>query len=158
MIAERIENWAQLFGGPVWTRAFEYLSELSPEVAEGEVKLDGEDIFSRVMSYPTKEREEAVLESHREYIDIQMALIDSERIEWFPRDGLEVKTPYDADKDVIFYHHPGQAPASVDVAPGVFVVLLPDDAHMPQLKTAGDSGHVKKVVVKVRAARIEGTQ
>jgi YhcH/YjgK/YiaL family protein len=70
---------------------------------------------------------------------------------WFPVAGLEVKTPYDPEKDVEFYHRPGAGPARVNVSPGTFVVLFPWDAHMPQLAVEGVPTTVKKVVVKIRA-------
>lgn len=151
MIVQRLENWKRVFSGEAWRRAFEALEGFSADSPEGEIEIQGREIFARVMSYPTRSPKEAVLESHRRYIDIQMSLAGSERIDWFPPEGLEVKTPYDEAKDVVFYQPPGPAPAGVDVFPRTFVVLFPEDPHMPQLMTGAQPETVKKVVIKLQA-------
>jgi YhcH/YjgK/YiaL family protein len=102
------------------------------------------------MTYQTCLPEESVLETHDKYIDIQMSLMNSEAIDWFPRHVLEVRVPYDPDLDRTFYHRPEMAPVRINNFPGFFTVLHPDDAHMPKLMTAGKPELVKKVVVKVR--------
>jgi YhcH/YjgK/YiaL family protein len=107
------------------------------------------------MSYPTRFPEDAVLEAHQKYVDIQTSLAAAEGIEWFPLDTLEVKTPYEATKDVALYHRPRPGPARVDVYPGIFVALFPHDAHMPQLIVDNAPGHVKKVVVKINVALLK---
>lgn len=155
MIADRLDNWRASFSGPVWSRAFEALAALGPDSPEGETRLDGDDLILRVMGYTTRPPEQAVLETHRVYIDIQTTLAGSERIDWFPAAGLEVAEPYDPQKDVTFYRRPGPAPAHVDVFPGTFAVLLPGDAHMPQLMTGSRPEAIRKAVVKVRAGLVQ---
>lgn len=149
MIIDRIENWRERWTGPTWNKVFEALEQLGLDTPEGETILQDDEMIMRVMSYATRGPDEAVLETHRKYIDIQMALDGSERIDWFPATGLEVKTPYNEQKDAVYYRRPGTAPAHVDVFPGTFAVLFPTDAHMPQLMTGPEPGHVKKVVIKL---------
>ena len=93
MIAGTLDNWKQHLAGPVWEKVFDYLASLSPDSPEEKTVLDGDKLFGIVMSYPTREVDDAVLETHEKYIDVQMALVDTEAIDWFPRAGLEVKTP-----------------------------------------------------------------
>lgn len=152
MIVDTLQNWQQNFSEPIWCQAFEFLQGLTADSVDGDYPLQGEDLFGRVMSYHTRtpDADDAVLEAHREYVDIQTTLSAPEGIDWFPRSSLEVKTPYDAEKDVEFYHRPGPAPAHVNVYPGFFAVLFPEDAHMPQLIVNGQSQLIKKAVVKVR--------
>jgi YhcH/YjgK/YiaL family protein len=154
MIVDRIENWRRYFDGPGWRLAFEFLEKVSAESEEIEIELDGRNVFTRVMSYPTQGPEGAKLEAHRTYVDIQMALVESEGIDWFPRDSLDLKTPYNEEKDVEYYHRPGPAPARVNVFPGTFVALFPEDAHMPKQITGDSSVTVKKVVAKVRLDQV----
>ena len=149
MIVGRIANWRQHLPENPWAKAFDFLSKLGPDSPDGETLIDGKDILARVMSYETKTHDQAVLESHRHYIDIQMTLSGSEGIEWIPAEGLRVKDPYDDAKDVTFYHAGGAAPARVDVHPGTFVVLYPEDAHMPQLIVGPEPKRIKKVVIKL---------
>ncbi|MCL5269957.1 MAG: YhcH/YjgK/YiaL family protein [bacterium] len=158
MIIDRLDNWRNVFAGPIWETVFTALESLGPESPEGETPLRGDDIFMRVMSYMTRPHDEAVLEAHRQYIDIQAALAGGERIEWHPAAGLEVKTPYDAHKDAVFFRPPAPAPAGVNVFPGTFAVLFPGDAHMPQLLTGARPEQVRKVVIKLRASLVRHIQ
>ena len=121
------------------------------ENSEEETKIDGDRLFARVMSYATRDEtsSDAVLEAHRRYVDIQMAMIGGERIAWYPTSSLNAKTAYDHEKDVQFFDYERPANVQVSVFPGTFVCLFPQDAHMPQLKTDGRGGDVKKVVVKI---------
>ena len=156
MIVGRMEHWRERLNGAAWTRAFEALERLNAQSPEGKAALGEDGMYLNVMSYSTRSPEsaDAVLESHRLMADIQMALAGSERIDWFPAESLAIKTPYDPAKDAQFYDRPSPAPASIDVEPGTFVILFPEDAHMPQLVTGRGDGHVKKVVVKVPLAAL----
>ena len=151
MIVDHISNWREYAFGPAWEHAFKFLEELDPEAEEGEFPIDGKKIFARVMSYSTKNEtdKDAVLEAHRKYVDIQMALKKSERIAWYPLHALEPKEPYSEAKDVQFFRYTRSADVQLSVYPGTFVCLLPQDAHMPQLKTGSGLETVKKVVVKI---------
>jgi YhcH/YjgK/YiaL family protein len=157
MIVGRLEHWHERLRGSVWRAVFAALERLDETSPEGKSQIDHDDIYLSVMSYATRrpEAEDAVLESHRQYLDVQMVLSGSERIDWFPAESLTIKTPYDPARDARFYNRPGPAPASVDVHPGTFVVLYPEDAHMPQLITAAGHAHVKKVVVKVKLSKFQ---
>jgi YhcH/YjgK/YiaL family protein len=149
MIADKLENWSIYFSGADWKMVADFLASLHEGTPEGEYPLKGKEIFARVMSYETREADEARLEGHRSYIDIQSVLNGAEGIAWYPTGNLEIVEAYDAEKDVEFYHSPVQFPARVDVRPGYFVALFPHDAHMPQLRVSGMPSWVKKVVVKV---------
>jgi len=150
MIFDQISNWELYPLGPAWAKAFEFLNGLSPDAEEKKYPLDGEDIFGRVMSYDTRPTEEAKLEAHMQYVDIQATLAGVEAMEIFPTHQPEIQSPYDETKDVIFFKHTPDAAARIVVQPGWFVVFFPDDAHMPQLQAGEKPERIKKVVVKVR--------
>jgi len=149
MIIDLLANASQYPMGPGWEKAFDFLANLDANAEEGEYPIDGTKVFARIMSYHTRTEAEAVLETHEKYADIQTTLIGSEGIRWIPSKHLEIKAPYDTEKDVTFYQHPDTLPARVDNLPGWFTFLLPQDAHMPQLIVGNASQTVKKVVVKV---------
>jgi len=155
MIVDSMERWGRYFDGPAWEAVAEFLGSLTPETPEGEYRLQGGEIFARVMSYGTRAVAEGALEAHRTYLDVQAVLCGAEGIAWHPAGGLEVRQAYDAAGDVEFYHTPELLPARVEVFPGTFVALFPEDAHMPQLQVAGMPGQVKKVVVKVPVSLAE---
>ncbi len=156
MIVDTLPNWEKYFAsnvtapGSPWRVAFEYLSALRPDSEEcGMTPLLGDQVMARVMSYPTAPADEKVLEAHDRYVDIQMSLVGSEGIGWYPREGLAVSTPYDPETDAVFFECPENAVVQVNNVPGLFAVLFPQDAHMPGLHAADGAGTVKKVVVKI---------
>ncbi len=150
MIIDRLENWPLYPLGSAWQKAFEFLATLSPESEEKKYTLQGDDIFAMVMSYETQAPETAILESHQKYVDIQAVLVGAERFECASRKGLEVETPYDSKKDVVFYQAASPRPVKVDLFPGTFILLYPEDAHMPTLMVNDQTEHVKKVVIKIK--------
>ncbi len=150
MIIDKLKNWENYHFGPKWKCAFEFLNSLTSESDEKKYDIQGEDIFAQVMSYETRRPDAAILESHRKYVDIQAVLIGSERIECFSRDDLVVQTPYDEFKDFELYKRACPGQIYVDVFPGTFVMLFPQDAHMPALITGEKSELIKKVVVKIK--------
>ncbi len=156
MMIDTIDHGRSCALGPAWELALDFITSLGPTSEEGEFELDGRDVFARVMSYRTKEAEEAVLESHHEYVDIQAVLEGGEGLAWCSTLGLTVTTPYNPETDVVFYRPPAHMPARVDMLPGIVVVLYPRDAHMPSLRLAGQPETVRKVVVKVRASLVLG--
>ncbi len=151
MIIDRLQNWHMYELGSAWRAAFEFLETLTEETADGRYELRGDEIFAIVMSYETRGADEAILEAHRRYVDIQTVLDGREGFAWFPVPSLTVDQPYDAEKDVEFYSRLEAAPARVDISPTLFVALFPEDAHMPTLMVGDQRKTIKKVVVKIRA-------
>ena len=154
MIIDKLENWPLYPFGSAWQTAFEFLATLTPESEEKKYTLQGDDIFAMVMSYQTQTPDTALLESHQKYVDIQAVLIGGERFECAPSEGLEIETPYDAKKDVVFYDPTSPRPVKVNIFPGTFIMLYPEDAHMPTLITHELPEQIKKVVIKIKLERL----
>ncbi len=150
MIIDKLKNWPLYPLGSAWQKAFEFLATLTPESAEKKYTIQGDDIFAMVMSYETQSPETAILESHQQYVDIQAVLVGAERFECAPTEGLEIETPYDAKKDVVFYQRNSPRPIQVNIFPGTFILLYPQDAHMPTLMVNDQPEQVKKVVIKIK--------
>jgi len=137
-------------GNTAWVKAFDYLRSLGPDAPEQDVALDGDLLIGRVHAYETREPEGGGLESHRRYLDIQIVMDGAEGIDWYPRESLVERTPYDEVKDVVFYQRPfGAAPARIDNVPGRFALLYPTDAHMAQMIVGGKKQFIRKAVVKI---------
>jgi len=111
---------------------------------DGRHDIDGQRLFAIVSRAQGRGRDRSPLEVHRRYIDIQFVISGEDCIGWLPTaDCQHVSTPYDEEKDLGFFRDP---PASwLAVAPGVFAVFYPEDAHAP----LAVSGPLHKVVVKV---------
>jgi YhcH/YjgK/YiaL family protein len=155
MIVNRFENWRRVLSGRPWELAFDFLGSLRADSPEGDTPLDGDAVFGRVMAYKTRSPEEGLLESHRLYIDVQTTLDGAEGIEWFPRDTLAVKQAYDPVRDFELWQRPGPPSVRLDMVPGMFCVLFPEDAHLAQQIVGGAPREIRKAVVKIRLDSIQ---
>jgi len=152
MIVDRLENCGKYDFGEAWKYAFDFLTSLDGDAEERKYRIRGDDIYASVMSYETKDPgPDDVLEAHRTYVDIQVVLGPPEGIEWAPIEGLDTVTEYDESRDVVFFSRALPGPGRINVYPGTFVVLFPQDAHRAQFVVDGTAEKIKKVVIKIRA-------
>ena len=113
MILDQIGNSGLYPFGPSWALAFDFLRDLNPLTPAGRYEIAGADLFALVMDYSTRPPAAALLEAHRDYIDIQMVLAGREGCEWYPTAGLLTDSPYDPGKDAEFFQRPASGPARV---------------------------------------------
>lgn len=149
MILDTLEGLTRFFGRSWWPKARAVLEGLTPAVPDQEIPVQGRDLYVRVLTYDTVTRDQAVLEAHRAYVDVQVALQGREGIAVWPTPTLQECVPYDPARDVAYYTPPDVPAVSLTLGPGLAAVFFPEDAHMPQL-IAGAPERVKKAVVKVR--------
>ena len=127
-------------------KAFAYLIKTDLVAAEpGNYEIDGENIYAIVMERELKKADEALLEVHDRYIDIQLVAVGSESFGW--RDRHTCASPrgeMDTAKDILFYDD--RPKSVVTLTAGQFAIFFPGDAHAPLI----GEGTVKKCVVKVR--------
>ncbi len=151
MIFDKIENYAKYAHLPrALYRAIEYIGSTDfSHVENGQYELDGKRMISMVNRYRTKTLDRAVWESHRKYIDVQFVAGGHERFGYVAlASAPPVATPYNEEKDVMFYEH---GTDTFDAPAGTFMIFYPDDVHAPGL-AAGippTPAEVVKVVVKV---------
>lgn len=152
MILDSFPLWHRYAAlNPRFTQAFEFLGQLSPDVAIGRHEIDGDAVYALVQEYQTRSATGMQLEAHRRYVDIQYLVRGREAIHWAPLAGLtQIAMPYDATKDAGLFL-PSADVIPVPVQAGQFAILFPDDAHAPCC-TWGEPADVLKVVVKVEVA------
>lgn len=146
MILDSLKNAASVLAlNPYFKQAFDYIKNNDLSKMElGKTILDGDNLFISVMENEGKRSEEAKMESHRKYIDIQVIISGMETMGWTAiehcTDSID---PYNAEKDLQFFT---TKPTSyVTVNPGEFVIFFPEDGHAPGI----GEGLIKKAVVKV---------
>lgn len=111
----------------------------------GRHDINGDSIYALVMRGEGRNTDEAKLEIHRRYIDIQILLDGAESIGWRPTSDCTIpEDEYDPDKDIQFFDDPPQNMLRLN--PGQFAVFFPEDAHMPMI----GQGELHKIVVKIR--------
>lgn len=148
MILDSLKNAALYYSlNPRFKAAFDYLAQCDPDnLATGKHQILGDELFVNVSELDLKPREEALLEIHDKYIDIQVVVggTGKEEFGWSERkDCKEPKTPFDREKDLQLFTDLPQT--FYTLQEGQFTILMPDDAHAPMLGT----GHVKKLIFKV---------
>ena len=147
MIIDRIENAPLYLGlGKRIAAALDYLRGTDfSRVPTGRCDLDGASLYALVQEYATRPRETARWEAHRRYIDVQYLVSGVERIGYANLARLKVAEAYDEKKDALFLSGEGDF---LLMRPGMFMLLWPEDGHMPGI-AAETPAPAKKVVVKV---------
>lgn len=140
---ENLEKYASL--NPLFPQVMDYLKNTDLQAQElGKVQLKGNDLVVIFTETQPKTQEEAKLETHNQFIDIQVPLSGDECMGYTPRQGLP-EAPYNEADDISFYE--GAADTYFTVKPGMFAIFFPQDAHAPAISPKG----VKKIIVKVKA-------
>lgn len=114
-------------------------------LSAGRYDLDGDRVYALVSDYTTSPLAERRWEAHRRYIDLQCIVAGRERIGYAPLTRLKPE-PYDEAKDMLRLTGEGEC---LTLGAGDFMLLWPDDAHMPGVAD-GEPAAVRKVVVKIR--------
>lgn len=132
-----------------YAKAVDFLQNNDLEnLAPGKYEIDGKNVYANVTEYTTIPWEEAKFESHHDYTDIQYMITGSETMTYAPAEALNVKVPYNEEKDVIFYDdaNPG---LKVVVKAGEYMIFNPWDGHKPKAAD-GEPAPIKKVIVKIK--------
>ncbi|MDO4759011.1 MAG: YhcH/YjgK/YiaL family protein [Rikenellaceae bacterium] len=147
MIFDSLKNCAEYYGiSPRIKQAFELFAQVDWTQAEpGKQELDGKNIVANVQVRGLKTKEEAKLEVHDKYIDIQIHIAGAdEAFGWADRSTLkQPKEAFNAEKDIQFFDDEPQT--YVTLRPGQFTILMPEDAHAPLV----GEGEIRKVILKV---------
>jgi len=146
MIADTLRN-ADLYRGlsPRIALAFDFLHGTDfRSAAPGRFEIDGRQVYAIVQEYATLDRVQGTWEAHRQYIDLQYMVSGTERIGYAHVSRL---TPgrYDQERDLLPLSGEGDF---LVLGPGSFMLLFPEDAHMPRIAVAAPE-MVGKVVVKI---------
>lgn len=130
---------------PRLQKAFEFLKNSPLEQMEvGKYVIDGTDVFASIDYRHGKSRDEAALEVHDKYYDVQCVIEGTEQIGYLDRkECRKARTQMDVEKDIQFYD---DVPSEyVTLHKGDFFVISPDDGHAPLVS----DGMIKKCIVKV---------
>jgi biofilm protein TabA len=131
-----------------WDKAFNFLKhEDLSALNVGVHELDSQNVFVKVTQYDSKNQEDVLFEAHKDYSDIQYVVAGTEYIEWAALSSANLKTPYNPEKDIVFYES-GASQTRV-AKPGTFFIIFPDELHRSGIKV-GESVPIKKIVIKVK--------
>ena len=148
MILDTLDNadaYASL--NPHFAAAFAFLRRKGLDrLPEGRHEVDGDAVYAVVAKGMGRKPEDALIETHDLYIDIQYVLHGTDTMGWKTRRDLGPETDAsDLRNDVAFYQ---DKPTSwCAVQPGMLAIFFPEDGHLPMIS----DGELHKVIVKVKA-------
>lgn len=147
MVIDQLKNAHHYYNlGEGIAAALRYLQNTdATKVEPGRYVLDGDRLFAMVQQYETKPKAQGFWEAHRKYIDVQYVAQGTEHMGFSHLSQLRPQ-PYDEEKDFLKLEGEGEF---VLMQAGTFVILGPEDAHMPGM-AVDQPLPVRKVVVKVR--------
>ena len=105
-------------------------------------------MYANVVAYTTIPWDEAKYEAHEHYTDIQYVIEGSEVMTYAPVHEMTVKTPYNPDKDVVFFENTTPGLRIVTKA-DQYLIFQPWDAHKPKAADQ-EPAPIKKVIVKIK--------
>jgi len=122
------------------------------QLPDGEMEIEGRELFVRIMSYTPKPAEENRFETHHIYADVQYLVSGAEIMQTARLKDLAPLTEHDDQGDYQFFRSSGPVSNTI-VQAGEFAVFYPNEAHRPSCSFEGYKGPVKKLVFKVRINR-----
>jgi biofilm protein TabA len=147
MIFDKLENAKNYLSlHPKFKDAFQFLNK--PDIKDfifQSYELDGKNLYALLSNKQGKKKEEARLETHRKYIDIQFLIDGEEQIGWKAfKDCIKIDKVYSEENDIEFFEDISQT--YLNLTPGSFAIFFPEDAHAPMIS----DNLVHKVVLKVK--------
>ncbi len=136
----------KLMQNPYYAKAIEYIKTTDLNALEnGKHEIDGKNLYVNIQERDLKTPQQARLEVHDKYIDIQIPLSGPESFGVIPRS--ECKEPdgeMNLEKDILFYKDP--VTKIITAQAGEIVTFAPDMAHAPLI----GEGHIRKAIFKVK--------
>ncbi|MBQ0081401.1 MAG: YhcH/YjgK/YiaL family protein [Alistipes sp.] len=149
MIIDKIENAEKYYAlGEGIRTAFEFVKKTNlTSLKPGRTTIDGDAIFLNIDLSQMRSKEEALLEVHNKYIDIQIPLeceSGYESFGWSSRSVLEKpQGEFSNQRDIQFFL---DTPQTIFRIPkGCFAIFFAEDAHAPLI----GQGEIKKAIFKV---------
>ena len=136
----------KLMTNPYYAQAIEFIKNNDLNALEcGKHFIDGENLFVNIVDSNMKTPQQARLEVHDKYIDIQIPLSKAETFGIKPRS--ECSQPdgeMNTEKDILFYHDPVEETITAEI--GEVVTFAPEMAHAPLI----GEGVIHKAIFKVK--------
>jgi YhcH/YjgK/YiaL family protein len=146
MIKDELKNYScYLNCNSRFEKAFEFLLKGDFECCRGKrFEIDGTNIYAESGEFKLRNLNDAPLEAHDKYIDIQYCIRGEEEFGWKSRENCKEDIPYNIERDIVFFEKADKVEFKLQA--GQFVIFYPNDAHAPLIGTS----EVEKCVVKVK--------
>jgi uncharacterized protein, YhcH/YjgK/YiaL family len=146
MILDSLDNSQQYYAlNSLFEKAFEFIKGTDfTNIPEGKIETGDPRLYFSIARFRGKDPQDAALETHKKFIDIQAPLVGAESIGWKAGNELMIiSKPYDETKDIMFFH---DFPTTyTKLYPGQFAIYFPEDGHAPGI----GQGDIRKIIAKV---------
>lgn len=145
MILDAIENLQKYEAlNPLFCKVVEFLRTNPLDTCPlGKIAICGDDLYVNIVEAQPKTLAEALVETHRKMVDIQIPISGVEKHGYVSLADLE-EAEYQEQDDITFYKRP--AKTYFDLCPGQFVIYFPQDGHAPAITSCV----LRKAIFKVK--------
>ncbi len=147
MIIDTIKNASLYYKtNKKFKMAFDFLETIDlKNASEGTFEVDRSgNIKSIISTNELKNESNALLETHRKYIDIHIPISGNETFGWKSAKQLKKSVDkYSPESDFQLFHD--SATTYFTISPGEFAIFLLEDAHAPLI----GSDELKKIIFKI---------
>ncbi|WP_317367197.1 YhcH/YjgK/YiaL family protein [uncultured Tyzzerella sp.] len=128
-------------------KCFDYIKKNNlKDLEKGSYEICGKDLFVNIVEYETTTEDKRIWEAHKSYLDIHFILDGEEIINVNFINNMEQKE-FVEEED--FLNINGDKKSSIVLQEEDFLILYPNDAHMPSVNVSS-SKKVKKAIFKVK--------
>lgn len=147
MVVDTLDNLEKYVSlNPLFEEVVKFIKENDLNKLEaGKHFIKDKDLFVNITTAHGKTADEAILETHKNMLDIQIPLDNNETYGYLPLADLP-EAEYNAEKDVTKYPC-AKAETYVNCKPGEFAIFWPQDGHQPCI----GEGDIHKAIFKVKA-------
>ena len=146
MVFDSLQNFDKYLGlNPHFSVVGEYIRTHDLDSLEPGKHEITEDVFVISETVDAKTKSDAVVESHRNFIDVQLCRNSVDNMGWTSIEDCDDIKEDNLERDLIFYNN--EIKKQIAVGPDNFVIFFPWDGHAPNI----GEGKLQKIVFKVRA-------
>ncbi len=150
MLFDHFQSVGKYRGVPFLKEIREFVSSRDcAKLPDGEIEIQGRDLFVRIAQYETGAADQKQFEAHTVYADLQLIAAGKEVMEVSIERGVKAVTQYRVDEDICFFEEPKEK-SSFLVTAGQFTVFFPGELHKPGCHAGTQPGRIKKLVFKIR--------
>lgn len=136
----------KLMQNPYYVKALEFIKNNDLNALDnGRHEIDGDNLYVNIVDSDMKTLQQARLEVHDKYIDVQVPLSKAETYGITPRSGCkEPDGEMNREKDIMFFKDPVEV--TITAQPGEAVTFDTETAHAPLI----GEGRIHKAIFKVK--------
>jgi len=151
MIYDKIENYKNYKG--IDSRLYAALEHIAnndfASAQPGGNPVDGDTVYYNfVKEAQTNLLENSAFEAHRVYADIHVDVEGEELVYVTDISEMKAETEYDAAGDYLMMSGPSLC--EIKLKKGYFLIVLPNDIHMPMVAVDGKPAKITKAIYKVK--------